>query len=460
MLRRLARARVVNLLPYIPLCCVFIVGCTSAPRASTSASTSMRQWRASAAPSAEAPQRVEGFIALAISTSHTLRAQHALWKAQRARARAVDRWSDPIFTYGGAPLPIETRLGPNPHTFGVTQKMPWFGRIGAGVEAGAAQAKVARHEFDAAYLMVRFDVQALYWSIWALEKERQLIVQQQSLLDTMVDTVKGRVEAGGRPASKLSGLSLKRARLSARLHVLEVSLVGHKALLAQRVGQPALEIKGIGQAAAPPLPSARASIKDVVAQVPPPHIQALKQAIDVRHKQKAVDGFDRLPQLQFGVQWSIITQSEIMPRPAQAGRDALMVRVGVSVPLWSGATSAKLEASEAMVVHAQAQLAQALDVWRADLRAVDQRMHHIREHIELIERTLLPQARAHEALVRADYEAGRVFFEDVLTSAQALYTQRIELARRRAMLATLHAQWQLLIGQRDAESSLSTKVSP
>jgi outer membrane protein TolC len=113
-----------------------------------------------------------------------------------------------------------------------------------------------------------------------------------------------------------------------------------------------------------------------------------------------------------------------------------------------------------MVVHAQAQLAQAMDVWKSELRAVDQRMHHMREHIELIERTLLPQIRAHEALVRADYEAGRVSFEDVLTSAQALYTQRIELARHRAMLATLHAQWQLLIGQRDAEPLSPPKVSP
>ena len=367
-----------------------------------------------------------------------------------------------MLTYGGAPLPIETRLGPNPHMFTLTQAVPWFGRVGAGAEVGEAQARVARHEFDAAYLVVRSEVQTLYWSIWALEKERALITQQQTLLDAMADAVKARVEAGTRPASSLSRLGLERARLSARLHVLQVSLVENRARLAQRVGKANLAIDGLGQAAAPPRPPKRSSTTKIIAQVPPPHIQALRQAIEVRRKQRAVDGFDWFPQLQLGVQWSIITQPTggVAPQLEDAGRDALMLRVGVSVPLWGGATSAKIEASEAMIVHAQAQLAQAVDAWMGDLRAVDQRMHHMGEHIDLIERTLLPQARAHEALVRADYEAGRVSFEEVLMSAQALYTQRIDLARQRSIEATLYATWQLLTGQPDAGSSLPPKATP
>ena len=409
------------------------------------ASESMRQWRSSA-PRATQAKGVEGWIAAALKHSPALRAQHALWSAQVATARGADRWRDPVLTYGWSPLPIETRLGPNPHTLGLTQSAPWFGHVDARVAAQAARAQRARHTFDATYLMVRAEVQSLYWSIWALEQEQRLVTQQQALIDTTAGALKARVESGGRPASALSGLSIKRARLSARLHVLGVELVKAKARLGEIVGAPTASFEQIAQAAAPAVTAQRAPLSDAMARVPPPHIQALEQAVRVRRKQRRLAEFERLPTFQLGVQWSVVTESQAQPRPADAGRDALMVRVGVSVPLWRGATEATLDASEAMILHAQAQRDAAVDKWKADLRSVDEQMHHMREHVALIEGTLLPQARAHESLVRADYEAARVPLEDVLTATQALYTQRIDLARRRAMFAALRARWELLTG--------------
>ena len=90
-----------------------------------------------------------------------LRADHARWRAQVASARAAGRWADPMVGYVFAPLPIETRLGPNRHTFSASQKIPWFSRTELSQDAEHAGARALARSFDAGYLAIRLEIEQL-----------------------------------------------------------------------------------------------------------------------------------------------------------------------------------------------------------------------------------------------------------------------------------------------------------
>jgi outer membrane protein TolC len=376
-----------------------------------------------------------------------LRADHARWRAQAATARSEGRWANPRVGYAFAPLPIETRLGPNHHTFSASQKIPWPARAGAQQSAAATEADALAHDYDARYLVTRLDVELAYHSLYALHAEREVLTRELAVLDALEAGLGGRVEVGARPASELARVGLMRARVADRLG----SLAAARAALEARLGE-AMGLAGPHRVVfegAPdpgaPLPAPEA-LEDTLAGAPtPPHLRALGERVEAQRRRRALAELDRMPDFEVGAQWSLIDEGDAAAQ--DRGRDAVVLRVGVSVPIWEASTAARIDASDARVAQAQATYEAERRRWLSGLRATLSRAQDADRRVALLEGTLLAQARATHEMVRGDYEAGRAEFGALLAAVRDIHELELELVRARVRRAQERARWRALLGR-------------
>lgn len=405
----------------------------------------------SQAPDRQAPPHgsatLEELVAFATAHHPKLRSDHARWRAQVEQTRAVGRWADPMVGYTFAPLPIETRLGPNRHTLAASQKIPWPTRSRADQSVASSQADALAHDYDARYLSTRLGIELLYWSLYAIEREQGVLRRELALLDSLEAGLSARVEVGAKPASELSRVGLLRVRLSDRL----ASLAAREAELNAKLGEAmglATPHDAVFQGDLKPMsPLPRlGDLEAMLAKTPtPPHLRALKERVTTRRKQRELAELDRMPNFEVGAQWSLIDEGEAMAQGR--GRDAVMLRVGVSVPIWEGATAAKIDASDARIVQAEATHEAARQSWLASLRATLTRAQDANRRVQLLEGTLLEQARATFEMVRGDYEAERAEFGALLRSVRDIHELEIDLIRARVQREREHARWRALLGR-------------
>ncbi|MEM1349242.1 MAG: TolC family protein, partial [Myxococcota bacterium] len=350
---------------------VFLAGCVSAPEAVNPPSQTLGapklRGASSALPNPASADPLDSLVEAALARHPALKAQHARWRAEEARVDAEGRWANPIVGYTFAPLPIETRLGPNRHTLTTSQRIPWVTHTKTSKGVARAGAKVMAERFDARYIAIRLEVEQLYWALWSHHEERRVLRRVLSLMETIEVGLRSRVEVGARPASELARAGLQRARLFDRVTALESVCHAHEAALGRALGLTRAHSPTFDGSIAPSSEPPSVDLEETLAGLEfAPHLRALDAEITKRRAELAAAALDRKPSFELGAQWSIIGQRDADIE--RNGRDAVLMRVGVSLPVWTRSTQAKLDAAEAKIVAAKADLEHERLAWLAALR--------------------------------------------------------------------------------------------
>src|SRR5690606_9442566 len=80
----------------------------------------------------------EAYVAYALEHDQGLHAKWERWRAATHRIARERRLPMPMLTYSVFVSPVETRVGPQRHRLGLSQRFPWPGELLAGADAGAA----------------------------------------------------------------------------------------------------------------------------------------------------------------------------------------------------------------------------------------------------------------------------------------------------------------------------------
>lgn len=392
---------------------------------------------------------------LAHATRHhpRLRAEHARWEAQVSRTKAMGQWMDPMVGYTFAPLPIETRNGPIRHTVSVSQKVPWPGQTEARQREERAGADARARTFDASYIAIRLELEELYWSIWSIEKTITLLERELELLGVLERSLQARVEVGTRPASDLARLGLERARKADAIASLRARRQIEEAMLGQALGLPKSYAVTFPETLRPTNQPPEVDLEAIIDATPtPPHLAALSDEIERRRARQETIALQKRPTFEVGAQWSLIGgggnvdasgEDHSQHAAGNPGRDAVMLRVGVTLPIWTKAIDARRDEAAASTLAASAELEQARHIWSARLRSSLTGARDAHRQIILIEGTLLTQARATFDMVRGDYEANATEFSALLEVIETTYMLEREvitqLARRERSISRYNA---------------------
>ena len=339
--------------------------------------------------------------------------------------------------WGEMIVPVETRTGPQERVLSVSQSFPWFGTLGRREAAVAASADAADAGLQASRLSVERDVRAAWFRLGALDEEArrvtaaaELAVATEAYLRTSYETG----DAGYRELLKAEMESGRLATLAAdlrdRRHSLTASLNAAAGLPTPT--PPPAAVLPSGEELSVRLPDA-AVLRDLLYGANPELRQLNYRYESDRLGAEAV-GKANNPSFTLGVDW-IMTGEARMADVPDSGKDPVIARLAVQLPVWGGGGGAEDRAAAGRVrssgaalsdrrLQLEAQLEQALYTWRDAGRRV-----------ALYDDNLLPRGRQAVAVVQAGYETGGGSFADLLDVRRDLLTLETEAVRRHLELA-------------------------
>jgi len=117
------------------------------------------------------------------------------WKAALEVVRQVESLPDPRFNYKYFIEEVETRVGPQRQSFGISQLFPWFGKLDLRGDVAGQAANAARQRYEAAKLKLFFEVKDAYYEYYYLAKSIAITKENVSLIKHLESVAQSRYKA-------------------------------------------------------------------------------------------------------------------------------------------------------------------------------------------------------------------------------------------------------------------------
>ena len=353
---------------------------------------------------------------------------------------------EPKLTYRYLFEEVETRVGPQEQAFGISQTLPWFGKLRLQGMAASESARSAGERIVSVKNKVIAEVASTWYELYYLGQSIEIIRGNRDLVLNLervartrygagaaehVDVIRAQVELGN-IENRLASLEDRRAPLSAKLNAalnrptstllslptdvvfVEVSLSDEQILEQVTLSNPDLHATDFD-------------------------IQAARVL-----KERAKKNY--LPDLTLGVDY-IDTGEAIVPDVVGSGNDALSVSVGITLPIWRSSYDAGVKEADARINRELFKREKLLTGFHADTVTALFKLRDAERQIDLYKNTLLPKAKESLAATLRAYSAGAAPFADLIDSQRVLLNFELSYARSITEHNQSRIQLEKLIGQ-------------
>lgn len=368
----------------------------------------------------------------AVEDHPEIRAAHARLEAALHRV-AVDRgWPDPTFSWTWYVESVETAVGPQQHRLALTQRIPWFGKLGASGDAASQQASAAEARLLAARLDLQERVARAWYDYAYLARAERITAENLDLLryEEQVARTRYRTDSAGYPA--VIRAQVEMGQLQDRLRALRDRRGPTAAALNEALGRPldsplpwpaSLEGPGVE------LPDSTAVLAAV--RRSNPELRALDHEVAAAGHRADAAGKEGAPEFALSVATILTGESELTNFPGQ-GKDPWMVGVAVQLPLWRGKYSGKVDAAEAEQRRLQYEREDRTRRLEVSARDALFRLADAERRIDLYRDGLIPKADQSVRASATAFQNGEVGFLDFLDAQRTRLEFQLQLAAARA----------------------------
>lgn len=371
----------------------------------------------------ESPLQLADVLAVALRQNPELRASEARWLAAEERPAQARSLEDPQLGYGFFARSVETRVGPQEHQIGLAQKFPFFGKLRLRGEAAAGEAARARADYDGKRVEIVARVKSVYYELHMAHKAIEITQENQEILRRFARIVTSKYAAGKVPQQDVLKAQLELSDLANELLTLWQRKDTAEAALNVLLDRPPDAPLGRPpDFTIPPFTRTARELRET-ALARSPVLRGAEADVGTAGARLALARREYYPDFVVGLDY-IVVGGGTTPA-SEDGKDAVVLRGGVTLPIWRG----RLLAAEREAV-------QALEAARASRDAATSRvlfevsdgLTRVRtaaETVKLYETTLVPQAEQSLKAATIAYEADRADFLNLLDSQRALLDFRL-----------------------------------
>ncbi|MHC4910648.1 MAG: TolC family protein [Planctomycetota bacterium] len=367
------------------------------------------------------------------------------WQAARERLPQVRALPDPRFTYGYYINEVETRVGPMRHSFGLTQTLPWFGKLDDQEQVAARAADAAWQRMQSARLDLDYRVEEAYNELYFLERSIQVTRDTIDLLQQIerVALTRYQVAAGGHP--DLIRLQIELGGVEDRLAQLEQLRTPYAARLNAELNRPAGAPLAPVAAVQDRTTDASAGTLLATLRERNPELLALQEEIERERIAMQIARSDGLPDLTVGVAYTEVgTRTDASP--PDNGDDALLATLSVNVPIWREKYDAGVREALARRLAAAGRRNHAANRLESGLQQAIFDHRDARRRLDLYSDTLVPKATESLQAVLASFAQGLSDFLDLIDTQRTLLEFQLSYERAIVDRATSYARIERLIG--------------
>lgn len=406
-----------------------------------------------AAAVARGQDSLDHLIAVALDQNQELAASRSRWDASKQWAGIARSLEDPMV---GADVERSNSTGFNDYSdveWMVSQKLPWLGRRGAKASAARLEAEATGFEYLELLRATRAKVKDAYWNLWLAQKAVDVNHQQVGLHDQFVKIARTRYETGQASQADLLRASVELARRHNDLQTLqlavEVAAEKVNSLLNAEPGTPRMA------GPAPALNDLELTLAEMQARARHYSCILLAQIRKAEAKEFALKAVrkETSPEFEFRVEARQFEETGSI--------DEYDTGIFMNVPwLWRGKYRAAIQGAQAELATARAELQSEINMTMLNIKELYTELDTARRHIELYEKSLLPQTAQLMDSTRAAYQAGTVGFLELMDTLHMQAEAQLELYRAQAAYASSYAKTEQIIlpwGDEEIATGLVTK---
>lgn len=420
------------------------------------------------------PKDLAQFILTALQRNSSILAAISSVESQLERIPQVTSLDDPMMRLVTRPEPIQTAAGDIVFTLAVSQKLPLPAKLNLRGQVAAAELRDAIERLNAQRLRVIADVERAYYRIYVADRAIEITNQNIALLRELESIIETQYEVGKaeqqdllRVQTELSDLESAKTRYQGQ-RISAVAAINH--LLDRTTTEPV-----------PTLPRLKPSTIGIrvdeliaIAEVHNPELGAFEHRIERDRKSIKLANLSYVPDLTLGVEWNrgvgrtpftprVNPQTGIRPQfndASSEGDDNWALTVGFNLPIWA-------QRNEAARREARKRLQQTLHEKQATRNLITFRIHDawaraetLRDTIDLLDKTIIPQAQQTYEVSLPSYQGGTTDFLTVIENWRKLLSFELMYHREVAALETAFAELQREVGASLAFPDRPNEVMP
>ena len=274
---------------------------------------------------------LQTYLETAAKNNPGLKAEYYEYQAALQQLPQAGSLPDPQLNFGIAAMPIVTKNGPQQAKISLSQKMPWFGTLRSKQNVFDDRAKARFESFQEAKVKLFYEVKSLYYDLYYLQKSLNITRKNLEILENWKQLVMTKIQNG--KASATDGLRIDmqieemKNTLASLQDQLEINTIKFNHLLNVKTDTK-VHIANV-------LP------KNVLRQSKSEIYERIQQE---NHRLKRLDWLKKSqvnqeklnkklakPNLLLGIDYGLIGKTNNLP---DAGKDALLFKVGISIPLF------------------------------------------------------------------------------------------------------------------------------
>jgi outer membrane protein TolC len=389
---------------------------------------------------------VNDYLILAASRSPSLKSAFYRWESALEKSGYAGALPNPRFSYTYFAVPVETRVGPQNQKFALRQAFPWFGTLGARKDRALEAANAAYEKFEGEKLMLFYRVKAAYYDYYYLGREIAITEENFQLLRFWESVARAKYTVGLTQHPDVIKAQVELGKLEDRLQTLQEMVGPAIARLRAVVALPdAMQFPAPRSISVREVELERDSVLSH-SLAHNPDLMALDHLIERERAEVRLAGKSSWPGLMLGMDY-IDTSPAAVPGVPESGKDAVMVSVGLSLPIWFGANAARRGEAKAGLLGAEHNYADARNRLVAVVeRTLFQHDDALRK-MRLYRDGLIPKAEQSLNANYTAYQAGELDFLNVLDSQRELLEFQLLFERSQSDLAVRRAELEMIMGR-------------
>jgi outer membrane protein, heavy metal efflux system len=394
-------------------------------------------------------------VAYAFQTNPSLQEARESWKAVVERHRITTAYPDPQILMTYFPTPIETRLGPQDWNLNLTQAIPFPGKLSKAGELVEADAQIARLNLDRTLRDIIVKIRESYYELRYIQEAKRIVGQNRDLLEHLRkvgETAYAKDRAAFLDVVKAQSQSAQLQYDAILLDELEQTEMTQLNSLLNR--SPGAEIRLQNSQSSGPVIFQPEEIY-ALAEKNQEEILVAEKQIQKAEAKAGLAKYEYAPDFRVGLFYAGIGKPDVALQPRDAGRDAVGVQVGLSIPLWFGKNNSRLDEARAEMRRAQAGKSAQVNSTQAQIRAVFFRLKNAGRLIRLYRDELLPQAAKSMEIAEVWFREKEGSFSDFVETEAVYYNFQLTLARARADYEKYLARLERLVGRSVTEQEAS-----
>ena len=176
-------------------------------------------------------------------------------------------------------------------------------------------------------------------------------------------------------------------------------------------------------------------------------IRIARSQVEKAEAKLDLEHYKNRPDFKLGVFYAGIGEPNVATPPEDAGRDAIGIQAGITLPLWFGKNKGRTSIAVAETARAKAIQKHRINKAHTDIRAVYFRLNNARRLMDLYRSDLLPQAARSLEVAETWFTEGHSSLTDFIEAQAVFYNFELALARAQADYGKHLARLERLVGQ-------------